>query len=56
MITRSMFQEALDKLLPSDELDPDVQPPVVFVSMHDSCETIMTNIKEARVLVTLVTS
>ena len=48
--TRRMFEEALTRVLPNDEHLPDGKPPIVFISMHDTCETILTKIKEAPVI------
>ena len=48
--TRRTFEEALTQVLPNDEHLPDGKPPIVFISMHDTCETILTKIKEAPVI------
>ena len=50
MMTRRNFQEALTQVLPQGEQLPDGKPPLVFISMHDSCETIMAKIKAAPVV------
>ena len=50
MTTRKSFQEALTQVLPQGEQLPDGKPPIVFISMHDSCEIIMAKIKDAPVL------
>ena len=48
--TRAKFTEALARVLPEDERLPNDQPPMVFISMRDSCEDILTKVKEARVI------
>ena len=48
--TRRMFAEALTRVLPNNEHLPDGKPPIVFISMHDTCETILAKIKEAPVI------
>ena len=48
--TERMFEESLTRVLPNDEHLPDGKPPIVFISMHDTCETILMNIKEATVI------
>ena len=45
--TREMFQTALTEVLPNDVTLPDDQPPIVFLSMNDSCEDMMKKIKDA---------
>ena len=50
MTTRVNFQEALTQLLPQEEQLPGGKLPIVFISMHDSCEAIMAKIKDAAVL------
>ena len=50
MTTRINFQEALTQLLPQDEHFPGDKLPIIFISLHDSCEAIMAKIKDATVL------
>ena len=49
-ITRSNFKEALSRVLPNCEQIPDDKPPIVFISMNDSCERILEKIKNAQVI------
>jgi hypothetical protein len=46
--TEKYFQEALRQVLPNRERVP--KPPIVFVSMHDSCEAIFDKIDRAAVV------
>ena len=48
--TKASFEEALVQVLPDDELLPDDKPPIVFISMHDTCERILEKIKRAPVV------
>lgn len=48
--TRENFEVSLAQVLPNDEHLPDSKPPMVFISMHDSCEAILTKIKGAPVI------
>ena len=48
--TREMFQAALAEVLPKDEAFPDDKPPIVFISMNDSCEDVMKRIEDAPVV------
>ena len=50
MKIRTKFQEALDLVLPPGEQLPDQKPPIVFISMNDTCEDIYANIKDAPVI------
>ncbi len=47
--TRRYFLEVLYQLSPGDPL-PDGKPPLVFISLNDTCEAILENIQEAAVL------
>ena len=49
--TRMKFQETLARVLSQDERPPDDKPPIVFISMNDSCEDIYWKIKHAPVIV-----
>lgn len=48
--TRESFSEALAQVMPEDERLPVDQPPIVFVSIRDTCEDILEKVKEARVI------
>ena len=48
--TRINFDAALVQVLPEGEVLPDGKPPIVFISMHDTCERILEKIKEAPVI------
>ena len=48
--TRVNFDTALVQVLPESEVLPDGKPPIVFISMHDTCEQILEKIKEAPVI------
>ena len=50
MKTRHKFQEALSLVLPQGEQLPSLKPPIIFVSMNDTCEEIFTKIKSAPVI------
>ena len=50
MKTRTKFQEALNFVLPAGEQLPDQKPPIVFISMNDTCEDIYAKIKSAPVI------
>ena len=50
MTTRMNFQEALTRVLPPGEQPTDGKPPIVFISMHDTCEAIIEKIKNAPVI------
>ena len=50
MKTRTKFQEALNLVLPPGEQLPDHKPPIVFISMNDTCEDIYTKIQSAPVI------
>lgn len=50
MKTRKKFQEALNLVLPPSEQLPDHKPPIVFISMNDTCEDIYAKIKSAPVI------
>ena len=47
--TRKHFQEALCQLSPGNRL-PEGKPPLVFISLNDTCEAILENIQEAPVI------
>ena len=47
--TREKFQTALTKVLPEGITLPDDKPPIVFISMNDSCEDVMKKIEDAPV-------
>jgi hypothetical protein len=47
MKTRKKFREALNLVLPPGEQLPDQKPPIVFISMNDTCEDIYVKIKSA---------
>lgn len=49
--TRQKFQETLSHILPSTDQLPFEKPPIVFLSMTDSCEDIYWKIKHAPVIV-----
>ena len=49
--TREKFQEVLTDVLPPGEQLPNGKPPIIFISMHDSCEDIYWKIKHADVIV-----
>ena len=48
--TMKNFQLAVEQVLPKDTTIPDGKPPVVFISMHDTCEDILRKIKDAPVI------
>ena len=48
--TREMFQIALTKVLPEGVQLPGNKPPIVFISMNDSCEDVMKKIEDAPVV------
>ena len=54
--TRSNFRDVLSRVLPADKKLPEVKqlpkdkPPIVFISMNDSCEEICKNIQGAKVI------
>lgn len=50
MKTRQKFQEALSYVLPQGEQLPNLKPPIVFVSMNDTCEEIFMKIHSAPVI------
>ena len=50
MKTRKKFQEALSLVLPHGEQLPDLKPPIVFISMNDTCEDIYAKIESAPVI------
>ena len=50
MKTRQKFQEALGYVLPPGEQLPDHKPPIVFISMNDTCEEIYGKIHSAPVI------
>ena len=54
MKIRRKFQEALNNIslnrVPLGEQLPDQKPPIVFISMNDTCEDIYANIKSAPVI------
>ena len=50
MKTRQKFEEALSFVLPPGEQLPDQKPPIVFISMNDTCEEIYTKILSAPVI------
>ena len=47
--TRRLFLKALYEISPGDPL-PDGKPPLIFISLHDTCEAILENIQEAEVI------
>ena len=49
--TRRKFQETLSRVLPQGERLPDEKPPIIFLSMNDSCEDIYWKVKHAPVIV-----
>ena len=51
MKTRKKFQETLSRVLPPGEQLPDGKPPIIFISMNDSCEDIYWKINHAPVIV-----
>ena len=50
MKTRKKFQEALNYVLPRGEQLPNLKPPIIFISMNDSCEDIYAKIESAAVI------
>ena len=48
--TRACFTETLTKVFSEDEQLPNDQPPIIFISMCDSCEDILAKINKARVI------
>ena len=48
--TQEMFQAALAEVLPVDVVFPEDKPPIVFLSMNDSCKDMMKKIKDAPVI------
>ena len=48
--TRRKFQETLSRVLPQGERLPSEKPPIIFLSMNDSCEDIFWKIKHAPVI------
>ena len=49
--TRIKFQETLSGVLAQDERPPEDKPPIIFISMNDSCEDIYWKVKHASVIV-----
>ena len=49
--TRSKFEETLKRVLPKGERLPSEKPPIIFLSMNDSCEDIFWKIKHAPVII-----
>ena len=47
--TRRHFLEALYQLSPGDPL-PDGKPPLIFISLNDTCEAILEKVQEAEVI------
>lgn len=50
MKTRLKFQEALSYVLPQGEQLPNHKPPIVFISMNDSCKEIFVKVDSAPVI------
>ena len=50
MRTHKLFQMALNFMLPTGEQLPDLKPPIVFISMNDTCEDIYAKIQSAPVI------
>ena len=50
MKTRKSFQIVLSLVLPPGEQLPNLKPPIVFISMNDTCEDIYTKIERAPVI------
>ena len=48
--TREIFQAGLTEVLPDGEAFPDDKPPIVFISMNDSCEDVLKKIEDAPVV------
>ena len=48
--TKMNFQSTIGRVLPRDIVLPDEKPPIVFLSMHDTCEDILKKIKDAPVI------
>ena len=48
--TEHFFHETLSRILPIDECPSKDKPPIVFISMHDTCEDILRKIKDAPVI------
>ena len=49
-MTQKHFQRSLSSILPQGERLPDRKPPIVFISMTDTCEDIVIKIKSAPVI------
>jgi hypothetical protein len=49
--TRNKFDETLKRVLPKGERLPSEKPPIIFLSMNDSCEDIFWKIKHAPVII-----
>ena len=49
-MTRDHFSQTLCHVLSSDQRLPDGKPPIVFISMHDSCNDVMKKIQCASVI------
>ena len=56
MKTRKKFQKVLDLVLTPGEQLPDQKPPIVFISMNDTCEDIYAKIKSAPVILDRIRS
>jgi hypothetical protein len=50
MKIREKFQKVLSLVLPPGEQLPEQKPPIVFISMNDTCEDILTKVKTAPVI------
>ena len=50
VMTQKNFQISLSHILPPGEHLPDCKPPIVFISMNDTCEDIVAKIKSAPVI------
>ena len=48
--TRKNFRSTIGRVLPKDTVFPDDKPPIVFISMHDTCEEILKKIMDAPVI------
>jgi hypothetical protein len=48
--TRKNFQSTIGRVLPKDVVLPDDKPPIVFISMHDTCEDILKKVQDAPVI------
>ena len=49
-ITKALFKQALNDVFPQPATEEEIQvPPIIFISLTDSCEAILSKVKEAPV-------